>query len=158
MTDKKQTAPSTSTPESSGDPSASQTTDKPAWPPTVAPEGMICRSCKYDLSGLAVIAPDGVVRCPECALFSMVSQRPQIPGDPMPENIVESKFQPGQALSIVGAIFAVAGLFYPYMPFAAMAMGACAIERSGGKRGLGTIIFALGVLLISHVLMPALWR
>lgn len=158
MTESNLPMPMPRPPESPGASSIEQSTDKPAWPPAVAPEGMICRSCKYDLSGLPVIAPDGVVRCPECALFSMVSQRPQIPGDPAPENIVAPTFQPGLALSAVGAIFAVAGFFYPYMPFAAMAMGACAMERSGGKRGLGTIIFALGVLIISRVLLPVMWR
>lgn len=45
------------------------------WPPEVAPVGVLCRACKYDLSGLKVRRHDGTVACPECAALSMVPQR-----------------------------------------------------------------------------------
>lgn len=49
--------------------------DADAWPPPIAPRGAKCVACRYDLVGLGVQLPDGIVLCPECGLPTRLARR-----------------------------------------------------------------------------------
>ena len=45
---------------------------EPPWPPEIAPAESPCSTCQYDLAGLAVEKPEGIVLCPECGMRTWI--------------------------------------------------------------------------------------
>lgn len=135
-------------------PSSSAVQGVRVWPPQVAPAGMRCRRCGYDVSTLAVRRPEGTVQCPECAILSLV---PQVPAEaPMEARAADRReFQSGRPLAIVAMLFGLLGLLIPLMSLVSMAMAAVAMEVSRGRRGLLALLLGASVA-VFRVVLPAL--
>jgi hypothetical protein len=114
---------------------------------------MLCRRCHYVLTGIEAFGPDYMVRCPECGTLSIVPAPAlnEVYAQPEPGVLLRG-YAPGAALGVVGVIFALFGVWYTPLTFAAIAMGAFACDRSAGRRGWFAMGFGAAALMISLLL------